>query len=100
MDNITIMYNKLKYYCYNYCNEYEKDAIKLMMDINKGIFEDSEDINNTNNKDENKNQDKIIIKKDEIESKNMNNLIKNETNELEDSINNEFDKNENINSSI
>ena len=48
MDNISIMYNKLKYYSYSYCKENENDAIKLMMEINQGMFEDNNEQLNIN----------------------------------------------------
>ena len=97
MDNINIMYNKLKYYSYTYCKEYEKDAIKLMMEINQGIFEDTEQINVDKDKESNiLNEDKEI-KKDFNTNKNESKIQKNkkEINEFEDSIedNNKFNNN-------
>ena len=82
MDNIYIMYNKLKYYGYMYCKEYQNDAIKLMNEINSSIFEENEQINSSNHEE---NSDKIKI------NENENNILKDinsngEINKLEDSI--------------
>ena len=81
MDNIYIMYNKLKYYGYMYCKEYQNDAIKLMNEINSSIYEENEQINSSNHEE---NNDKIKI------NENENNILKeinsNEEIKLEDSI--------------
>ena len=81
MDNIYIMYNKLKYYGYMYCKEYQNDAIKLMNEINSSIYEENEQINYSNHEE---NNDKIKI------NENENNILKeinsNEEIKLEDSI--------------
>ena len=44
MDNISIMFNKLKYYNYTYCKDYEKDAINIMKELNSGTLEENEEI--------------------------------------------------------
>ena len=48
MDNINIMFNKLKYYSYKYCKNYEKDAINMMQELNSGLSS----INNENENEE------------------------------------------------
>ena len=44
MDNINIMFNKLKYYNYTYCKNYENDAINIMKELNSGTLEENEEI--------------------------------------------------------
>ena len=44
MDNISIMFNKLKYYNYTYCKDYESDAINIMKELNSGTLEENEEI--------------------------------------------------------
>ena len=84
MDNIYIMYNKLKYYSYMHCKEFQNDAIRLMNEINSGIFEEKE------NEDVINNSNQINEKINKI-NENENNILKDinsndEINKLEDSI--------------
>ena len=85
MDNIYIMYNKLKYYIYMYCKEFQNDALRLMDEINSGIYEENEQINASNHEENDEKINKIN------ENENENNILKDinsnkEINKLEDSI--------------
>ena len=87
MDNINIMYNKLKFFSYSFCKEFEKDAIKLMKEINASIIEEKEQINHIENNNQNEEENNINI------SNNLKNEIKQtnkdkEINKFEDSIEN------------
>jgi hypothetical protein len=92
MDNINIMYNKLKYYSYTFCREFENDAMKIMMEINSRIYEDNDEY--TNNNEENYQEESEKINKineinNDIENTNSKEINTNENiNELEDSIEN------------
>ena len=73
MDNISIMFNKLKYYSYTYCKIYENDAINLMKELNSGTMEQNEEIND-NKKEDIIEEEKIVdYNYEEEEEKVMNN---------------------------
>ena len=85
MDNINIMYNKLKFYSYTYCKEFEESAIKLMSEINAGMYEDNEQINSNEDNTLNEEiEDNINIKENKDTEINKDEKI----NEFEDSIEN------------
>ena len=61
MDNINIMYNKLKYYTHSFCEKFEKDAIKLMIGINSDVIKEKKQLNYNENKSQNENNEKKIV---------------------------------------
>ena len=93
MDNINIMFNKLKYYTSSFSKEFKDDAIKLMIEINNGIYDEEIDCKENNNKNEkNEEEKKIDINIESIKKnyKNSGNKINKDEiiNEFEDSIEN------------
>ena len=90
MDNINIMYNKLKYYTYKFCKQFEKEAVKIMETINTGILEENEESKNIEENEETKNIEENV---DLMNNNENNNMQKDENiiNEIEN-INNEINK--------
>ena len=99
MDNINIMYNKLKYYTYKFCKQFEKEAVKIMETINTGILEENEESKNIEENEESKNieeneETKNIEENEDLMNNNENNNMQkdeNIINEIEN-INNEINK--------
>ena len=60
MDNINIMFNKLKYYTSSFSKEFKDDAIKLMIEINNGIYDEEIDCKENNNQNEKNEEEKKI----------------------------------------
>jgi hypothetical protein len=93
IDNINIMFNKLKYYTSSFSKEFKDDAIKLMIEINNGIYDEEVDCKENNNQNEkNEEEKKIDINIESIKKnyKNSGNKINKDEiiNEFEDSIEN------------
>ena len=63
IDNINIMFNKLKYYNYKYCKQYENDAINIMNELNSniGAINDNENENDNENDANDANENNINI---------------------------------------
>ena len=94
LDNINIMFNKLKYYNYKFCKEYEKDAIDIMKEINSMIKSENENENQKEIEEIEQNESNI---KNESQSKNEKNIInENINNNINDS--NKINNSEHIDS--
>ena len=98
MDNISIMFNKLKYYNYTYCKDYEKDAINIMKELNSGTLEENEEIKE-DKKEYEIDEERIVDYNYEEEEKNVpqNNIqeVNNDNNKNEENYNNIENMNEN-----
>ena len=70
MDNINIMFNKLKYYNYKFCKNYENDAINIMNELNSGMGVINED--NNENEEMAQNENKINENQINEEQNNVN----------------------------
>ena len=99
MDNINIMFNKLKYYSYKYCKNYEKDAINIMQELNSGLSSinnenEIEEIKENNDMSNAHNKNNEVIQ-EQIDFDNHKNININNSND--NNINNENIKVENNN---
>ena len=73
MDNINIMFNKLKYYSYKFCKNYEKDAINIMKELNSALGIINNENENENNEEEEENDYENEEEIEEDNDYNMNN---------------------------
>ena len=90
MDNINIMFNKLKYYNYKFSQKYENEANNIMKESNSdfGIMEDENE-----NENEEIEENKKIIKHNESEEEKNSDYNNNNNNKIENNIDNKSDNN-------